>query len=41
MQRIVFIFAVLLGIGSIYWFSTNNIFEDITEEITTEKEISK
>ena len=38
MRNIVLIFAALLVIGSIYWFSESNIFKEIAEEII-EKEI--
>jgi len=38
MQIIAFIFAALLGIGSIYWFGSYNPLEEIAEEII-EKEL--
>jgi hypothetical protein len=38
MQIIAFIFAALLGIGSIYWFGSYNPLEEIAEEII-EKEV--
>ena len=40
MQIIAFIFATLLGIGSIYWFGSYNPLEEIAEEII-EKELGK
>lgn len=40
MQIIAFIFAALLGIGSIYWFVSYNPLEEIAEEII-EKELGK
>jgi hypothetical protein len=42
MQIIAFIFAALLGIGSIYWFGSYNPLEEIAEEtIAKEVEIKK
>ena len=38
MRIIAFIFAIALGIGSIYWFGSYNTLEEIAEEII-EKEV--
>lgn len=38
MQIIAFIFAVALGIGSIYWFGPDNPLKEFAEEII-EKEL--
>jgi len=37
MQIITFIFAVVLGVGSIYWFGSCNPLEEIAEEIIEKK----
>jgi len=38
MHIIAFIFFALLGIGSIYWFGSDNPFEEFAEEVI-EKEL--